>query len=141
MGKTLLYRLFGIGKIPPAVRAELKPEGILVEDEGIPGTVTYRNFRAPHRYAALRKQWCTASIVLTRERLFGLQYTSTIINVPLADERIRQMEFSLEEDAALLCVRFDAGLFRADWSGTIEYRFKTPEARRLLELIKMEIGN
>jgi len=53
--------------------------------------------------------------------------------VLLSDERIRAMQFSLENDG--LCVTFDAALFHPDWSGTIEYRFRTPEARHLVEQI------
>ncbi|MEJ7848655.1 MAG: hypothetical protein WKF92_11275 [Pyrinomonadaceae bacterium] len=47
MSKTFLYRFFGIGGIPTNVRAEIEREGVVLFDEGIRGTVTYINFRAP----------------------------------------------------------------------------------------------
>ncbi|MGB7922588.1 MAG: hypothetical protein WCF57_05030 [Pyrinomonadaceae bacterium] len=124
MAKSLLYRLFGVGKIPEYLAAQLRGEGILLLDEGIKGSVTYIDFRSPVRYANWKRQWYTASIVLTELRLVALRFSQTIINVPLADERIRRMNFSLEASGALLAA-FDAALFHQDWSGKIEYRFRT----------------
>src|SRR3954471_1825603 len=106
MTKTLLYRLFGAGKFPEPLAAQLKGEGILFLDEGVKGSVTYLDFRAPGRYTNWRRQWYTASIALTEQRLMALRYSQTIINVPLADERIHKMQFSLEEGDTLL-VAFD----------------------------------
>jgi hypothetical protein len=124
MSKTILYRLFGLGKIPEHLAAQLKAEGILLLDEGIKGSVTYKDFRSPLRYANWKRQWYTASIALTETRLFALRFSQTIVNVPLSDERIRSMNFSLESNGALLAA-FDAALFHPDWSGKIEYRFRT----------------
>ena len=138
MAKSLLYRLFGVGKIPAPFMSQLQSEGIVVMDEGVKGSVTYRNFRAPGKRFGLRRQWYTASIALTKVRLLALWSSNPIINVPLEDKRLRAMQFSLENGGAL-CVAFDASLFHADWSGTIEYRFRTLEAPRLLESLRRQI--
>ncbi|HEX8736110.1 MAG TPA: hypothetical protein VF721_12355 [Pyrinomonadaceae bacterium] len=135
MKKTLLYRLFGIGKIPARYRAAAASEGILLSDEGIKGSVTYRNFRSPQRYANWKRQWYTASIILTRTRLLAFQYSTPIIDVPLTDERFQRLQFSLEDETALL-IAFDASLFHDDWSGTIEYRFKTPQAQAFFDRLR-----
>jgi hypothetical protein len=134
MAKSLFYSLFGVGKIPAPLMSELTAEGIVLIDEGVKGSATYRNFSAPGQRSNWRRQWVTASIVLTKQRLVGLTYSSLAINVPLADDRIHAMSFTVENKAAL-CVGFDVSLFHADWSGTIEYRFKTAEASRLVELL------
>ncbi|HVE58768.1 MAG TPA: hypothetical protein VNB22_18180 [Pyrinomonadaceae bacterium] len=132
MKKTLLYRLFGIGKIPAQYSSALAAEGVILSDEGIKGTVTYLNFRAPHRYSNWKRQWYTAAIALTDARLLGFQYSSPIIDVPLTDARFRQLNFSVENDSTLL-VAFDASLFHDDWSGNIEYRFQTQLAQEFLD--------
>jgi hypothetical protein len=132
MKKTLLYRLFGIGKIPAQYSSALAAEGVILSDEGIKGTVTYLNFRAPHRYSNWKRQWYTAAIALTDARLLGFQYSSPIIDVPLTDARFRQLNFSVESDSTLL-VAFDASLFHDDWSGNIEYRFQTQFAQEFLD--------
>jgi hypothetical protein len=135
MAKSLLYRLFGAGKIPAPLMSELKSEGIVLIDEGVKGSVTYRNFRAPGRAASWRRQGFPASIALTKQRLIALAFSQFAINVPLSDERIRAMHYSVEANGSL-SVAFDASLFHADWSGTIEYRFKTAEAQRLVGLLQ-----
>lgn len=136
MAKSLLYRLFGAGKIPEPLMTQLKREGIILSDEGVKGSVTYRNFHRPGSSSSLRKQWFAASITLTKIRLLTLWSSNPTINVPLTDERIHAMHYSLEDNAAVLCIAFDAGLFHDDWSGTVEYRFRTPEAQHFLELLQ-----
>jgi hypothetical protein len=135
MAKSLLYRLFSAGKIPAPLMTELNAEGIVLIDEGVKGSVTYRNFSAPGRASSWRRQGFAASIALTKQRLVALAFSNFAINVPLSDQRLRAMHYSVAANGSL-CVTFDASLFHADWSGTIEYRFKTPEAQRLLELLQ-----
>jgi hypothetical protein len=139
MAKTLLYRLFGIGKIPEQFMTTLKSEGILALDEGIRGSITYRDFRAPGKYSAWRRQWFTGSIVLTQVRLVSLLSLSTAIDVPLKDERIRSMRFAEEKEGTLL-VAFDPSLFHPSWSGTLEYRFRTSEAPVFLAKLHERLG-
>jgi hypothetical protein len=139
MAKTFLYRLFGIGKIPEAFMATLKSEGILVFDEGIKGSITYRDFRAPGKYSAWRRQWFTGSIILTQVRLVSLISLSQAIDVPLTDDRIRSMRFSVEKEGTLL-VAFDPSLFHPGWSGAMEYRFRTTEAEAFVEKLRQRIG-
>ena len=138
MAKSLFYRLFGVGKMPAQLAATLKSEGLILMDEGIKGSVTYLDFRAPGRRDAWRRQWFTASIALTQARLLALQNSNTAINVPLTDERLRKMQFSVEEGGTFL-VRFDPALFHNDWSGTMEYRFKTEQAGAFLDKLREHI--
>jgi len=140
MKKTLLYRLFGIGKLPAQYGAAISAEGVLLADEGIKGSVTYLNFRSPQRSANWKRQWYTASIALTNTRLLGFQYSSPIIDVPLTDARFRQLNFSVENGDTLL-VAFDASLFHNDWSGNIEYRFQTQFAAAFLDKLTQKQQN
>lgn len=132
MKKTFLYRLFGIGKIPVSHSSAIKSEGVILADEGIKGTVTYINFRAPWRYSNWKRQWCTASIALTNTRLLAFQYAKLLIDVPLTDARFRELNFSVEDETTLL-IAFDASLFQSDASGNLECRFVTPYAQEFLD--------
>lgn len=134
MAKTVLYRLFGLGRVPAEVLAPLQVEGLVLHDEGIRGTVTYRNFRAPGRYSNWKRQWFSSTLALTEKRLWALRLRSEIINVPLDDPRLKEMEFTFEEPETL-CIGFDAALFQPDWSGRIEYRFRTPISKELYSLL------
>jgi hypothetical protein len=129
MSKTLLYRLFGVGRMPAQWRTAIESEGVVLFDEGIGGSITYRDFSAPGRRSSWRKVAFSGSIALTRTRLLALQYANPAIDVPLDDPRLKQMQFSVEdEDEDRLLVAFNANLFHNDWSGTIEYRFRTEHA-------------
>jgi hypothetical protein len=133
---TILSMIFSIRarKVAVAYKSLLQPEGIVLFEEDVKGSMTFRNFRSPERYANWRKVLITSLVALTKERLLALKGSSPIINVPFTDERLRQMKFSLEGENTLL-VAFDANLFQPEWSGEIEYRFKTSQARRFLELL------
>jgi hypothetical protein len=135
MVKAFFYRLFGAGKIPALLGTALKTEGVRLLDEGIRGSVTYLGFRAPGKRFACKRKWFTASIALTEIRLLGLASSHTIIDVPLTDPRLRRMQFSVENDDALL-VAFDASLFRDDWSGALQYRFRTPQAHDFVKMLR-----
>ena len=132
MPKTLLYRLFGVGRMPQQWRATIDSEGVVLFDEGIGGSITYRDFRAPGKRFAWRKVAFSGSIALTKTRLVALQYANPAINVPLDEPRLKQMQFSVEGEDKLL-VAFNANLFHNDWSGTIEYRFRTEHARSFVK--------
>ena len=139
MTKTFLYRLFGVGRMPAQWRTTLESEGIVLVDEGIAGSVTYRDFRAPGKRSAWRKVAFSGSIALTKTRLLALQYANPAINIPLDDERFGQLRISVEGEETLL-VAFDASLFHNDWSGTMEYRFHTSQAQTLFETVRERIG-
>jgi hypothetical protein len=104
-------------------------------DEGISGSVTYRDFRAPGKRFGWRKVAFTGAIALTKSRLLGLHYSNPAINVPLADERFKKLNVAIEGDDCLL-ISFDPSLFHNDWSGTIEYRFRTDKASSFLTSIR-----
>ena len=133
---TILSVIFSIRarKVAAAYKAQLQPEGIVLFEEDVKGSMTFRNFRSPGRYSNWRKVLITSLVALTKTRLLALKGSSQIINVPFTDERLRRMKFSLEGEKTLL-VAFDANLFQPEWSGVIEYRFKTSQAKRLLGLL------
>ncbi len=115
-------------------KSQLEPEGIVLFAENVGGSATFRNFHRPGKYDGWRKIAISSLIALTKTRLLALNGSSPIIDVPLTDERLRKMKFSLEGEKTLL-VAFNANLFQPEWSGEIEYRFKTHQASRFLELL------
>lgn len=137
--KALFYRLFGAGKLPAKYSLTFMSEGIILSDEGLKGSLTIRNFRRPGEYSGYRLTAIIASIVITNKRLAAYRGANPIIDVEFADERLRQIAFSVEPNGALLAV-FDASLFHDDWSGQIEYRFKTDLAQEFVDQIKVKLG-
>ena len=139
--------LFKIGRIPIALMKELQSEVIEVYDEGIHCSLTFKNFKAPGRRETWRRIWFGGAIALTASRLVALSGTrfttgialsddgGRLINVPSDDDRFRLMSVSLDKPDRLV-IAFDASLFHHDWSGELEYRFRTQQAQHLLEAIK-----
>lgn len=126
--KSWLYKLFGAGKIRDELRNELKPEGIIAADEGIKGSITYKNFRAPGRYSNWKRRWIAGAIILTEKRLILQQYSIPVIILELSDERLKKIKISLETEDTLL-FEFEPQLFLENSSGQIEWRARTPHAK------------
>jgi hypothetical protein len=131
---TILSVIFSLRarKVAAVYKSQLQPEGIVLFEEDVRGSMTFRNFHSPGRYDSWRKVAITSLLALTKTRLLALKGSSPIINVPFTDERERQMKFSLEGEKTLL-VAFAANLFQPDWSGEIEYRFHTTRAQEFLQ--------
>jgi len=130
--KTILYKLFGVGKIREPFLTELKSEGIIASDEGIRSTITYKNFRAPGRYSNWKRRWMSGAIALTEKRLVLQQYSQPVINLLLTDGRLQQIKISLETEDTLL-FEFEPHLFLENSTGTIEWRCRTPYAKTIAE--------
>jgi len=139
MNKTIMYRVFGFGKIPKDAVSQFNIEGIVLSEEGIGGSITYRNFRAPGRYSGWNRSWFSGSLVLTRKHLLAFRYSKPAIGLAWDDERIRQLDFSLI-GADKLSIRYEASTFNEDWSGNIELRYCFPRARTFLEKINLSIN-
>lgn len=138
MKKAILYRLFGAGKLPAKFALTAAAEGVVLSDEGLRASVTYRNFRRPGRYSGLRKVGLVGSIVVTNQRIAAFSGEDTVIDVPFSDGRLRRIAFSVEANGALLAA-FDASVFHDDWSGSLEYRFKTELAPTIVEEVRSRI--
>ena len=132
MRKTLLYRLCGLGRIPSKYAPTLRQEGIVLIDEGIGGTITYKQFVAPGRRYSWKKSGFIGSLVLTGQTFAAFAMTRPLIYLALADERLSALRCSVEEGVVLL-VTYDASRLNKGWSGLVECRFRTAQARSFLE--------
>jgi hypothetical protein len=132
MKKTLLHRIFGWGKIPKRYAPTLHNEGIILLDEGIGGSVTFKRFKAPGRYHSWKRSWFTGCIVLTERTFAAFAFIKPLIYVPLDHENISELHCTIEGSDTLL-VKYDASAFNEKWSGTIECRFKTSKVQMFLE--------
>lgn len=139
MAKTFLYRLFGIGKIPGKYGEIIKGEGIVLLDEGVGGSVTFRNFRAPGKRYSWRRNWFSGSLVLTKQHFLAFGFSRQIIGVGLYDPHLKELTCSLV-DSGTLAVSFEAGVFHDGWSGTIECRFSTPKASLFLKELQSHMA-
>lgn len=131
MKKSIFYRLFGLGKFPKAMVPILEREGIVLEDQGLSGSVTFRKFRAPGRIYRYRKSGLVGSLVITNLRFAAFTFSKPLVNLPLEKDRLDLLELSVPKRNKFL-VKFNAGDFHESWKGTIECRFTTELADMFL---------
>ncbi len=135
MSKTLLYRLFGLGGIPRDAEVQIQKEGVVLQDEGVAGSVTFKKYRAPGKYYGWKRSWFSGSVVLTRQHFLAFRYSQPIIGVSWDDEKIKELDVRLDNENTLR-VTFDVAAFHQNAAGEIVVRFSTPLARRLLKQIE-----
>ncbi len=134
MGKSIFYRLFGFGKLPKAMIPILESEGIILEDQGVWGSMTYRKFRAPGRIYNYRKSGIVGSLVITNRRFAAFAFSKPLVNLPLESDQLGLLALSVPRKNNFL-VKFSAADFHEDRKGTIECRFKTELAEIFLEVL------
>ena len=130
-----LRRLFmRTGEFSEEMRAQLVAEGVVVMEENLPASITWRHYRAPGRRYGYRRMGTRGSVALTTERLVVWGAGHPQIDVPLRHPLVRAIEASVDQPGRLL-LAFDAHEFHDNTSGRIEVRLKTEQAERLVELV------
>ena len=128
MKKTLLYRLFGLGKIPRQLRPMIESEGIVVADEGIGGWLITKHLNGPGRRHRNRAEGFSGCLVVTQKRVLCYTYGKRQINIAVDDPRVSELQVALPK-AQTLSIAFESGVFREDWCGVMEFRFNTERAQ------------
>jgi hypothetical protein len=137
----LLRRIFiGDGHFPPDLRAHLESEGFVLVEEDLPGSITFRNYRAPRQRSSFEKVATGGSIAITRRRIViflaggrtGLR--GKHMDVPLDDPRIRTVEVTADGPEKV-CVAYDPSKFNPATSGRVEVRLKTPRAGEIVAIM------
>jgi hypothetical protein len=57
MPKNLLYKLFGLRKVPANTRQKLEAEGMVFDEEGTSCALTFRGFRGPRNASGRGWEW------------------------------------------------------------------------------------
>jgi hypothetical protein len=137
----LLRILLGSGQLPPELRAAVTAEETLFLEEGLTGSVTYRDFRIPgHGRGNWRKQAASGSIAVTRQRLVVWAFRYKHIDVP-HDHPVRAGIAVTAEQPDRICFAYDAGATDPSRSGKVEVRLGTPNARQIAELLGQQAAS
>ncbi len=134
MKKSLFHRLFGLGKVPKKFKPILDEEGVKLLDEGISGSITFKNFKAPGRYHSWKRSWFVGSIAITEKTFAAFSLAKPLIYVLFEHDKFEELYCTLENENTLL-ITYDASAFNEKWSGIIECRFKTSQALDILTLL------
>lgn len=126
--------LFGSGRLPRMVRGQVAGEDVWLLAEGLTGTLTFRNYKAPGKRSKLRKVGVAGAVCVTDKRLLVWGARGKLVDVPREDERFAQIEVSAEEAEKALFA-WEAGLFHDNRSGRVEVRLHPLQAERVVELV------
>ena len=125
-GKLLL----GKGTLPSDVRDELETEGLVLVEEGIPGSVRYRHFKAPGKrfHGKVTPERLGIGISEWRLVVYCRSGRAELIDSPFGEPRLKALEVELHgEDAVDFRVDYDR-MGEPNLSGQITIRAKTPKA-------------
>ena len=117
-------------------QALLATEGVVLLDDGLVGSIIYRDYHAPGTYSSFRKVAVSGAIVITGERLVVWLSRARAIDVTLRDPRRSAIAIRpTGEPPDGITFRYDAAAFKADRSGTVEIHFRTAAALAILHLL------
>lgn len=128
MATSIWFKWFKLGRLPQRVRDQMESEQLVMLDEGLSGSITLRNFKAPGRRSSYRKNLFVGSLVLTKQRFAAFAFSKPVVNVALDPVYINKLQLA-QEHGSRLVIQFDAADFHDNWSGTVTCVFKTDKAQ------------
>jgi hypothetical protein len=132
---NLLARLLlGNGTRPDAVRAELDAERVVVCEEGLGGSLTFRHFKAPGRRSNWRKQAIVAALVVTERRLAVYARGRPLVDVAFDDPRFGALD--LDVDGPSVSITFDVARFHDDMTGELTVRVRPADPAGVIAALR-----
>jgi hypothetical protein len=115
------------GRLPDWLRTELTAEGLMILDENLRGSITYRDYRTPAEYAEWKRVPAVGTVAVTAWRLVLWAANAKRVDVPFGHPLRAAITLSTDESDQLV-IRVDTQAAHPDRSGLIEFRFHTPNA-------------
>jgi hypothetical protein len=131
------------GQLPDDLRSQLAAEGILVMEEGVPATISYRHYRAPGRSGNWRGNYRLA-FGMTERRLLVYGATpdrrppSAFVNVSWEQARAGGLRALLDDGS--LRLSFDFSALYPDRAGQAEVWLRTGQAPAALAAAQAKLG-
>lgn len=125
--------LLGSGRLPEQLRVQLLADDVLVLEQGLFGSVTYRNYRAPGQRTTFSKQAVSGAIAMTADRLVVWAGGMKHIDIPRGHPLWTATEVQAETPDRIR-LAYDAGATNTAMSGRVEVRLRTEQAARIAEL-------
>lgn len=119
----LIYKLFGAGRLPQAIRDEIEGESILFETEGIRVTV-HRHGPVPCARDASGVSASLGGFAVTDRRVIGASGRGRLVDVPYDSATGGPATLTLDADG--LHVRFDLDRVHPSCHGELRVRFRQP---------------
>ena len=131
----LEYFRIGKGTLKPKLRAALELEGIVLLEEGLPGKVRYKHFKAPGRRFHGKVTLERIGLAITHERfaVYCRSGRAKLIDVPFSDPRLARLDISLK-DEHIVAIHIDFDRFDVPKvSGEMTIEARSPRARAIVD--------
>jgi hypothetical protein len=135
--------LLGNGKLKPKTRVALESEGLLFIEEGLPGSIRYRHFKAPGRRFNGKVTAERFGLGISEQRLavYCRSGRVKLIDSAFSDPRWSAVEVTLpNSDTVSIRIDYD----RVDVpkvSGEITISMRTSKAASVVELLQSRLGD
>ncbi len=117
----------------------LEGEGIVALDEGLSASAVLEGFKAPGRRSSKKGSWFLSALVVTELRFAAFAFSRPIINVPLGDPRLRELDIYAPNGTRLV-IAFDVSRFHDRMTGHARCTFKTARAREFFERLEAAVS-
>ena len=140
---AFLAKLFlGTGELKPALRAALESEGLVAIEQGLPGAVRYRRFKAPGRRFHGKVTLERIGLAISEQRLvmYCRSGRAKLIDASFSNPRRGCIEVSLRDgDTVSIRIDYDE-LDIPDVSGEIAITARTPQAADIVRHLQARLG-
>ncbi|MGP3969564.1 hypothetical protein [Streptomyces sp. 6N223] len=124
--------------LPDELHAQLVAEGLLMLEERLRGSITYRRYReaGSNEWVRYRRNPIRGAIAVSSRRFLVWVGGGKHIDVPLAHPLRPAVEVrAAGEDG--VCFAYTAETFRTDRTGEVEVVLRTPRASRVIEVLTL----
>jgi hypothetical protein len=129
------------GTLRPQLRAALEDEGLILIEDGLPGSIRYKKFRAPGKYfdGKIVSQRMSLAISETRLVVYGHSGRVKLIDSAFDNPRVGMLDVSLKDEGRVaLVVDYDKGDV-PKVSGQITIVAKSPNAAAIVEALRARL--
>lgn len=127
--------LLGSATMPASLRSSLEAEGITFLAEGLTGSITYRNYKAPGKRYGVAKQGTAGAVAISSKRLVVWVSRGGYIDIPLS--MVGSAVRASSDKPNQVSFRYEAGQFRPETSGKVEIRLSTPQSAQIMNLLNV----
>ena len=130
MAKNLLYKLFGLRKVPADLRKRFEEEGIAFDEEGTSCALGYKQFKGPRN--ASHRGWqgaVSGTLIVTKKSLYIHLPYLLICDKPAANA-VRHIELELRSATELL-MKFDVEMLFDGATGGLTCLWRTNNAEAI----------
>jgi hypothetical protein len=138
LGKLLL----GNGKLRPELRKELESEGLVLIEEGLPGSVRYTHFKAPGRRFHGKVTPERMALAISRKRfvVYCKSGRAKLADSPFTSPNLRGVGVSLDGDDRVV-IRIDYDKLDVERvSGQVALHARTSNARRVVDELRARLA-